>query len=129
MTGPRPPSVPGKPAKLIWCALPDDGTDKRLLHALRSEKGVTRADSIYARGVAILTEAQGRKGKLPEPSLVRLVTVVVEAEEADELFDLIYDRANVGRPDGGTIAMATLAFATPYELPAGIPEEGQNPPG
>ena len=129
MTGARLPSVPGKPAKLIWCALPDDGTDKRLLHALRSEKGVTRADSIYARGVAILREAEGRKGKLPEPSLVRLVTVVVEADEADELFDLIYDRANIGRPNGGTIALAPLAFATPYALPEGIPEERLNPPG
>ena len=128
MTGARLPAVPGKPAKLIWCALPDDGTDKRLLHALRKEKGVTRADSIYARGVAILREAEARKGKLPEPSLVRLVTVIVDAEEADELFDLIYERANIGRPDGGAIALATLAFATPYELPEGLPEEGSGAP-
>lgn len=117
------PRVPGGPAKLISCILPDDGTERRLLAWLLDEAGVTRADSLYCRGVSVLREARTRRGKLPEPSLVRLVTIVAEAGEADALFERIYDQADMHRPGGGAMIMTALPFATPFELPEGLPRE------
>jgi nitrogen regulatory protein PII len=115
-------SVPGQAAKLISCVLPDDGTERRLLAWLR-EEGITRAESVYCRGHSVLREAVTRKGKLPEPSLVRLVRIVVDAEAADSLFDRIYEQADIHRPGGGALFMTPLLFATPFPLPEDIPDE------
>ena len=115
--------VPGGAANLISCILPDDGTERRLLAWLRDEKGITRANSVYCRGHSILREATARRGKLPEPSLLRLVRVVVDAEQADALFDQIYDQSDIHRPGGGTLIMSPLTFATPFALPQGVVNE------
>lgn len=125
-SGPDDP-VPGGPAKLISCLLPDDGTERRLLRWLRQERGITRANSVYCRGHSVLRQAKARRGKLPEPELVRLVTIVVEPSEADALFDLVYEQANVGRPGGGAVLMVPLAFATPFALPEGVADESARP--
>jgi nitrogen regulatory protein PII len=114
--------VPGQAAKLISCVLPDDGTERRLLAWLR-EEGITRAESVYCRGHSVLREAVTRRGKLPEPSLVRLVRIVVDAEAADSLFDRIYEQADIHRPGGGALFMTPLLFATPFPLPDDIPDE------
>jgi nitrogen regulatory protein PII len=116
------PRVPGQPAKLISCILPDDGTERQLLAWLR-EQGITRADSVYCRGHSVLREAVTRRGKLPEPSLVRLVRIVVDAEAADSLFDRVYEQADIHRPGGGALFMTPLLFATPFPLPDDIPDE------
>ena len=85
-------------AKLIACILPDDGTERQLLTWLRDEQGITRADSVYCRGHSVLRDRVTRRGKLAEPTLVRLVTIVVEAADADALFEQIYTRAGIHRP-------------------------------
>lgn len=112
----------GQPAKLIHCILPDDGSERRLLTWLR-EQGITRANSTYCRGHSVLREAVTRRGKLPEPSLVRMVQIVVEAKEADRLFDRIYEQADIDRPGGGAMFMTPLLFATPFAIPQGIHDE------
>ena len=114
----------GRPAKLISCILPDDGTERRLLHWLRDEQGITRADSVYCRAHSVLREAATRRGALPEPSLMRLVTVVAEADSADALFDLIYEQADIHRPGGGVLFMTPLTLATAFAMPAGVDNEG-----
>jgi hypothetical protein len=116
------PRVPGQPAKLISCILPDDGTERRLLAWLR-EQGITRAESVYCRGHSVLREAVARRGKLPEPSLVRMVRIVADGDEAEALFDRIYEQADIHRPGGGALFMTPLLFATPYPLPEGIADE------
>jgi hypothetical protein len=118
------PVVPGAPARLISCILPDDGTERHLLCWLRDQKRITRANSVYCRGHSLLREARARRGRLAEPVLARLVTIVVEAEDADTMFDLVYERANIHRPGGGTLFMTPLTFATPFVLPEGMPVEG-----
>ena len=73
-----------EPARRIRAILPDDGTDRRLLEGLWRDKGVTRADTVPVRAVAALLEAHTQRGRLPEPVLARLVTVIVTLAEATE---------------------------------------------
>jgi hypothetical protein len=103
--------------------LPDDGTDRRLIKALRREKGITRVDTVSVRAVAALQEAKTKRGRLPEPILARLVTVVVTETEADAVFDYIYAVAEIDRPGGGMVLMDRLLGATPFLLPEGVPNE------
>ncbi|MCF7984064.1 MAG: hypothetical protein K9L70_06645 [Thiohalocapsa sp.] len=116
------PEVSGRAASLISCILPDDGTERRLLAWLR-QQGISRADSVYCRGHSVLREAVTRRGKLPEPNLVRLVRIVVDADEADALFDRIYEQADIHRPGGGALFMTPLRYATPFPLPEGLGDE------
>jgi len=45
------------------------------------------------------------------------------AAEADNLYDYIYDKAQIGRRGGGIIMQGIAAAITPYTLPEGIPDE------
>src|SRR5689334_22288652 len=75
-----------EPARRIRAILPDDGSDRHLLEGLWRDKGVTRADTVPVRAVAALLEAHTRRGRVPEPVLARLVTVIVSLAEADGVF-------------------------------------------
>ncbi len=116
-------SMPREACKLISCILPDDGTEKRLIRALRDEKQITRANSISCMGLAVLLNAETKLGKLPIPTLVRKVDVVVAEGDADELYDYIYEKAHIGRPQGGAIWLSALSLASPFALPGDVPAE------
>jgi hypothetical protein len=107
----------------IRVLLPDDGTDRHLLTALWHEQNITRADSIAVRSVGVLQAARTPPGRLPEAELARLVTVIVDNTEADTLFDYICVKSNIDRPGGGMVVMERLVGATPFSLPAGVPDE------
>ncbi len=118
-------SIPREACKLITCILPDDGTEKKLIRALRDEKQITRANSTSCLGMGILAEVRTKSGdlQLPEPTLIRKVDVVVPESDADELYDYIYEKARIGRPEGGAIWLGALALASPFTLPVGVPVE------
>jgi nitrogen regulatory protein PII len=116
-------SFPQKVAKLITCILPDDGSDKALMRKLRQEKQIINTSSVACRGIAVLQRVQSKRDRLPEPHLVRMVEVAVAEEEADALFDYIYETAGIGHKGGGTIFMGPLINMTSFELPEGVPGE------
>ena len=116
-------AVPREACKLITCVLPDDGTEKKLMRALRDEKQITRANSTSCMGLAIQGEARTAFGKLPEPTLTRKVDVVVPESDADELYNYIYDKAHIGRPQGGVIWQGALTLTSPFVLPEDVPVE------
>jgi hypothetical protein len=122
----KPPAdqaAPREACKLISCVLPDDGTEKKLLRALRDERQITRANSTSCLGMAVLADAKTKFGELPEPILVRKVDVVVPEADADALYDYIYAKARIGRPQGGAIWMGALTLTSPFSLPEGVPVE------
>ena len=117
-------TIPREYCKLISCLLPDDGTDKKLMQMLMNNKEIIRANSTSCMGLAVLADAKATFDELPEPALIRKVEVVISANDADDLYDYIYETANIGRPQGGVIWMAPLAMGSPFDLPDGVPLEG-----
>ncbi len=115
--------LPQKAAKLITCVLPDDGSDKTLMQALRHEKQVISTSRVACRGIAVLQCAKSKHDRLPEPTLVRKIEVVVADDKADALFDYIHEKADIGRKGGGIIFMGPLINMTTFELPEGVPDE------
>jgi hypothetical protein len=71
----------------------------------------------------VLTEARTRFGALPEPILARKVEVVVPEAAADDLYDYIFEKAQIGRPRGGVIWLGALYLASPFLLPVDVPVE------
>ena len=116
-------AVPREACKLITCVLPDDGTEKKLIRALRDEKQIFRANSTSCLGLAIQGDARTTFGELPEPALARKVDVVVPESNADELYKYIYEKANIGRPQGGVIWLGALTLTSPFVLPEDVPVE------
>ena len=110
-------------AKIITCILPDEGQDMALLKALRSEKGIISANTFQCRGFGLQLRRRFKGKRQVAGYAVRVVTVVVQEEQADDLFEYIYYQVNFDHPCPGLVYQGSLLAATPYTLPAGVQEE------
>ncbi len=109
--------------KAIYCVLPDDGTDKRMLVELRKRYGIIRTSSETCRGIGALAEVKAKRGRLPESVLVKQVYVICSEDQADEIFDFIFWSAQIDKPGRGVMWQQAVTGCTLYELPADIPDE------
>jgi len=100
--------------KLITCILPK-GIAFDVVGRLMKEKGILTANVDSARGMGKLTPDAYRG--VGEQTEKEILSVVVEAEQAEELFEYIFEVANIDRPHGGMIYMTRLAEASPFALP------------
>lgn len=115
--------IPREACKMISCILPDDGTDKKLMRVLRDEKKITRANSTSCMGLAGSAHAKTNFGELPQPVLMRKVDIVVREVEVENLYDYIYEKARIGRPQGGAIWLNGLSLVSSFNLPENVPLE------
>jgi hypothetical protein len=110
-------------AKIITCILPDEGQDMALLKMLRARKGIITANTFQCRGFGLRLRRRFKGRRQVAGYSVRVVTVVVQEDQADDLFEYIYYQVSFDHPCPGLIYQGDLLAATPYTLPAGVQEE------
>ncbi len=103
--------------RLLTCVLPR-GKGLPLLRRLSEEKGIVSANLNSARRFT----GSGGRGVFDRLE-TDVLTVVVPADRADEVFEWIYWEAEVSTQRGRLLFMARLLGATPFRLPHGVPRE------
>jgi nitrogen regulatory protein PII len=102
------------PQKLITVILPK-GRDKELVHKLVDELGIQSVNVNFARGLGRITPLRHRGvGETTEKSIV---TVLVDEQRADEVFEYIFYEADINRPHGGLMFQQPLLASTAFKLP------------
>jgi len=99
--------------KMIVCFL-DHGTGVNVIARLFEEKGISTSNVISGRGISANAATPAGRERGTE---VDLLNVAVPSERADEIFEFIYDAANLDHPHAGLIFQYAIPFVTPFELP------------
>ncbi|MBN22589.1 MAG: hypothetical protein CL678_15000 [Bdellovibrionaceae bacterium] len=109
-------------SKLITCIIPRNH-GRKLLQILRTEKNITTASMNTCRGTGTATPTS-RDG-IGQEQEKDIVVVQVPEKNADEIFDFIFDRAEIDRPHGGFMYMTKLSAGVDFVLPKNIAQEPQ----
>jgi len=102
---------PQADCKMIVCIL-GHGTGVNVIARLFEEKGISASSVASGRGISASTSTQVSGG-----AEVDLLNVAVSSERADEIFNFIYDAANLGHPHAGFIFQYAVSLVTPFKLP------------
>ena len=108
------------PHKLITCILPL-GVAMPLAHALKKEKAIVTSNVSNARGMGKLTATAHRR--FGDQTEKQILTVTVDENVADDVFEFIYFEARINQPHGGLIYMSRLGDYVPLVVPEDLPEE------
>ena len=105
--------------KTITCFLPA-GRAQAVLERLRKEMDVPSAYAHHARGAGLATRRD--KGR-PEYVEREMITALVPAERADEIFRFIFFASGIDQPHAGMVLMTTAPSAAMLCLSDEIPDE------
>ena len=95
-----------KKEKRITCFLPK-GTGVKMVEMLQSEKNIVSTNVHSGRG-----QRTSETWKEQE-----ILTVIVDADRAEEIFEYIYFQGKLNEPGGGFIFQSDLNRATSFKLP------------
>ena len=98
----------GKNIKRITCFLPK-GVGIRLVEKLHVEKKIDSINVHTGRGYGQNSGAWSEHD---------ILTVVLDAERAEEIFEFIFFQGELNKPGGGFIYLSPLIKASHYTLPA-----------
>ena len=99
--------------KIITAYLPD-GKGFELLEYLH-EAGHITANIHNARG-SFIGGAMDKKGH-PLEEQKEVLTCILNADQADEVFETLHEKAGFSKPGTGFMFMESLQFSSTYELP------------
>jgi hypothetical protein len=98
--------------KAITCFCPA-GRGQRVVEELRNEMGINCAFVHHARGIGV--------GNVQENKLFyierEIITALVPANRADEIFRFLYFAAGINEPHAGMIIMEKTMRSTPFVEP------------
>ena len=100
--------------KIITCIL-SKGTAIDVIRKLKEDKGIITSNVQSARGMGKLTPMAYRG--VGEQTEKEILTIVVDTDISDEIFEYIYAVAKIDRPHGGIIYIAKLHQASTYTVP------------
>jgi nitrogen regulatory protein PII len=106
--------------KLITSIVPK-GSGRKVLVGLRKDHGINTGNINMARGAGLYNPLAKRG--VGEQTEKEMLTVVVAADKADEIFEYIYYLADIGEPHHGIIYQSDLMCSSQYEMPKDIAEE------
>ncbi|MCH7564246.1 MAG: hypothetical protein IH968_10530 [Gemmatimonadetes bacterium] len=105
--------------KLITCIMPH-GRALPVLEALKEELGILATSIHHARGTGRMTPLAWRG--VGEAAEKDVLSVIVPASRAEEVFGFIYENGRINQPHGGIVYQQTLSKSTEFHLPD-LPDE------
>ncbi|MEG3619195.1 hypothetical protein V5T82_12075 [Magnetovibrio sp. PR-2] len=103
-----------RPHKIITAILPK-GRESDLLPRLVDELGINSFNVGFARGVGRITPLRHRG--VGETTEKAILTVLVEEERAQEVFEFIFYEADINQPHGGLMYQHPLLANTVFKVP------------
>jgi len=107
-------------SKLITCILDKSATSFDIVRELKEEHQITRANVGSARGTG--TGAKG--GLITMPQEKHILQIIVEADQADTIFDWLHDRVELDSRYGAFMFQEELISAGSFAVPDAPEEEG-----